>query len=528
MPGDDYCLPAPNTPALNLKFLAAAEAVGLKVFLRDARIDAICNKNNPHPVPLSAIDAQALDSVIYDYRGQPALAGYFLVDEPDQSGSMNPLLAAVVTYFRANDPEHVCFINNYPFPRADENYYKQFVYDVKPFALSYDNYFFQEPPTPDDPTDFLRNLNIARSVTLPYDLPFWVIVQAIKHTILHRAYRQPTEAEKRFEVMQSLAFGAKAILYFTYWTPSDPGAAWYPAIVDKTGVPTSQYDEVTRINADVRALGKYLLSTKSVMVYDSITPPATGLDPPPRLAPVRLAYTAAVTVGIFTDATYTYALLANRDYRDGTAGPAAFGARIVIRLDKETGTWVNAGRLGEVAAIKLSLGAGDAELYCLIAPRVFFETTDGELEQLSLTLTSDGDGWNASKTGNTASAGRITGSIAAYETTFGIGRTARIVYRDGNGRVREAFQILVSENWAHGDLTDLAGAPLAAGDPFGYVSDFGPLGPQARVVYRGKDAHIHELSLSAKPGHWAHRNLTEQAGAPPAAGDPFVLTSAGA
>jgi len=160
MPGDSHCLPATSMPALNLKFLAAAGAAGLKVFLRDTRIDAILDREQPHTVPLSAIDTQALDSVIYDYQGQPALAGYFLTDEPSASGSMNPLLAAVVAHFRANDPEHACFINNLPVPFVDENYYKQFVLEVKPFALSYDNYFLQEPPVVDDPTDFLRNLYI--------------------------------------------------------------------------------------------------------------------------------------------------------------------------------------------------------------------------------------------------------------------------------------------------------------------------------------------------------------------------------
>ena len=324
--------------------------------------------------------------------------------------------------------------------------------------------------------------------------------------------------------MQPLAFGAKGILYFTYWTPTDPPIVWYPSIVDKTGVPTSQYDEVTRINTDVRTIGKYLLPAESVMVYDSGTPPAAGLNPAPPAAPVAFTYATAVTVGVFADATYTYALLANRDYREGTADAPVFRATIVMRLDKETGAWVDAAA-GEDGSTKLTLGSGDAELYSLIPPRVLFKTTGGALEQLSLTFKSDGVGWSASEAGNAAIVGSITGSLAAYETTFGIGRTARIVYRDGGGRVRESFQILVSANWGRGDLTELAGAPPAAGDPFGYVSDFGPLGPQARVVYRGEDGHVHELWLSANPWQWAHGDLTELAGAPPAAGDPFGYVS---
>jgi hypothetical protein len=382
MPSENHCLPGIATPQLNLKYLDAAREAGLKAFLQDTRIDAICDKRNPHPVPLSAVDTRALDSVIADYHGHPALAGYFLIDEPHESGSMNPLLAAVVAHFRAHDPEHACFINNYPVPRVDENYYNRFVLEVKPFTLSYDNYFFREH-APDDPTFFFENLDAARSVTLSHDLPFWVIVQAIKHTLVgRRSYRQPTEAEKRFEVMQSLAFGAKGVLYFTYWTPANSwtpanpdGTIFYPAIVDRNGVPTSQYAGVTRINRDVRTVGKYLLSARSVMVYDGATPPTTGLRAPPPEAPVTLAYPAAVTVGVFTDATNTYALLANRDYRDGTVGPAMFRAATVRQLDKKTGAWIDVGP-DEYGSTELSLAPGDAELYSLISPTVLFKTTE--------------------------------------------------------------------------------------------------------------------------------------------------------
>jgi hypothetical protein len=376
MPSENPCLPGISTPQLNLKFLAAAGAAGLKAFVHDTRIDTILNKRHPHAVPLGDADTRVLDSIIADYQGHPALAGYFLIDEPHNTGSMNHLLAAVVAHFRAHDPEHVCFINNYPIPRVNKNYYENFVLEVKPFTLSYDNYFFRVY-APDNPTFFLENLEIARSVALPHDLPFWVIVQAIRHTLVGSiSYRQPTEAEKRFEVMQSLAFGAKGILYFTYWTPPNSGkpdiphsTIFYPAIIDRAGVPTPQYAGVTRINRDVRAIGRYLLAAESVMVYDSVTPPTSGLRAPPPAAPVTLAYPAAVTVGVFTDAAYTYTLLANRDYRDGTVGPAMFRATTVMQLDKKSGAWVDTGS-EEHGSTEVSLAPGDAELYRLISPYV--------------------------------------------------------------------------------------------------------------------------------------------------------------
>ena len=86
--------------------------------------------------------------------------------------------------------------------------------------------------------------------------------------------------------MQTLAFGGKGLLWFTYWQPEAKG--WGDAIINFDGTPTRQYDEIKRINADVQLFGKYLLPAKSVAVL------STGAIPG---VPVRLAG-APVTIGV--------------------------------------------------------------------------------------------------------------------------------------------------------------------------------------------------------------------------------------
>ena len=76
--------------------------------------------------------------------------------------------------------------------------------------------------------------------------------------------------------MQAMAFGAKAILYFTYWNPLPVTTFPGPAIVNLDGSPTPQYDEVRRINADLRTIGRYLLPAES-MVYQNGTLPIGGI-----------------------------------------------------------------------------------------------------------------------------------------------------------------------------------------------------------------------------------------------------------
>jgi hypothetical protein len=72
-------------------------------------------------------------------------------------------------------------------------------------------------------------------------------------------------------------------------------------------------------------------------------------------------------------------------------------------------------------------------------------------------------------------------------------------------------------HWALTNLSKFAGAPPAGGDPFGLSS--GPEGRQV-VDYKGTDGHIHKLKIDSN-GLWVHADLTALANAPLSAGDPF-------
>ncbi len=92
-----------------------------------------------------------------------------------------------------------------------------------------------------------------------------------------------------------------------------------------------------------------------------------------------------------------------------------------------------------------------------------------------------------------------------------------VVYRGADNHVHQLFATANQAQWSHADLTALTNAPLAIGNPFGYVK-----GAQL-VVYRGADNDIHQLSNNGT--QWAQADLSKLAGAPPAAGDPFAVSS---
>ncbi len=332
----------------NRKILNVVRAAGLKAFVQDGRM--------PFAIGNDATAKPQLDAIVAAYSDHPALAGYFIADEPGPGGFVG--LGEVVAYLRAKDPAHVAFINLLPNYAPEsaigptyEGHVDTFIRTVKPFVVSYDHYHFLK--NGDGPL-FFDNLETVRRISSKHSVPFWNIVLAVAHG----GYRPLTEAEKRFEAMQTLAYGGKGLLWFTYWQP-DASGQWGEAIIRADGSPTRQYAEVKRINADVQAVGKYLLPATCLGVLTQ--------GPQPGV-PARLPG-AAMTVGLFSAGRDHFALVANRDYKAAadTEVELTAGDRPIRRLDKATGRWT--------AVATEVVGAGDVRVCVRVA------AGDGELLQ---------------------------------------------------------------------------------------------------------------------------------------------------
>jgi hypothetical protein len=341
------------TVAQNQATLAAAATTGVKVFVRDARM----------PRSMSEPDAAArLDAVVADYANQPALAGYDLADEPAEAEFAE--LGQVVAHLRARDPAHPAFINVFPSYGAPnyETYLERYATEAGTATFSFDFYPFM---LDGDRDGFLPNLASMRSLSLRHARPFLEIGQATPHL----AYRQPTEAEKRWQVLQSLAHGASGISYFTYWSVALEGFGL--GIVGPDGTPTPQYDEVQRINARAQAIGSYLVGARSVDVFQSPPREASGSPRRPGAA-VDVIGDEPVTAGVFETGAHVYVLLVNgrTDATTSVTADLSFGATLPEVLDPGTGTWstVRATPAGTVARTPVTLDAGDGRLYRIAKP----------------------------------------------------------------------------------------------------------------------------------------------------------------
>ena len=70
-----------------------------------------------------------------------------------------------------------------------------------------------------------------------------------------------------------------------------------------------------------------------------------------------------------------------------------------------------------------------------------------------------------------------------------------VVIGGATALVLAASTTAMAASWSGADLTAIAGAPAAAGNPAGYTTDLTGQGPVARVVYKTTSGHIEELSV---------------------------------
>lgn len=306
----------PVNPQLNAAALRIAHRHGLRMLIKDQRISA-------HQPVAEGWQARA-DEALADYRDLPGLAGFFLLDEPSD-GSIYPDIAALRHRIRRHDPSLIGYVNllpDYVFagPEDYRDYVESYLFRTRPDLLSYDHYPFL---IGSDRPSFFDNLALIRELALEYEVPFMLIVQLMPHA----DYRDPTPAELGWQVYHALAFGARGISYFAYWTPiqvPDNIAYRFRGAIIEGGMRTRHYDVVKVLNRRLRAIAAELEDFRSVGVWDSQG--AFGIDETPE--PIAAVTAGDIVAGAFLHATGESAtLLVNRSYRDA--------ARVELRADVE-------------------------------------------------------------------------------------------------------------------------------------------------------------------------------------------------
>ncbi|GIL28046.1 hypothetical protein [Actinocatenispora comari] len=367
--------------------LRLAEQAGLKMLVTGDPLEVVTAGNfwiagdpSGNRPQLSVDDATVvLRAVLNTYRKYPAFAGLDLVDDP--AANRFTTLAALVGIVRRLAPTVLPYINfrrlGQPWgawgtPGMDAatytTYVQQAVDTIGPSVLSYDRYPLNANGT-DDPLYF-QNWAIVREAGLRANLPTWIYLQSVQYA----GHRLPTAAELAWQANVSLAYGAKGVQYFTYWTP-DPsrGSGFVPAqaLITVAGQRTDLYDAAKAFNTGwLQPAGsqlKPLVSESVVHANDTPLPAgATAFTPDDLL---RRASGDAVVLGRFrptdpADRT-RWLLVANRSPRAAATARLDLHAERVARVgafDPGTGSYVPQ---PNPAIVNVTLRPGAAALYRL-------------------------------------------------------------------------------------------------------------------------------------------------------------------
>ncbi len=270
-----------NSNSRILNVLDHCQSHGLKYFANRAVVTDDIKKyaQNPDPALLTKFT-----NGIKPYANHPAFAGELLMDEPGKPlfGSVNAFASAFKNAF----PEKLWHVNLFPSYATGgiqasnyADYINSWMETLSPHYLSYDSY----PLLTNGKiiNDYYSNLDFIRSKSRFKEIPFWTFIQtlAISGTSGVDDKREPSEADIRWQVWSGLAFGAKGIQYFCYWSPGSGSETFGEALIGLDGQKTVRYDYVKKLNADINAVGKILLNCHAEGVIQTAVAPYNMYEP---------------------------------------------------------------------------------------------------------------------------------------------------------------------------------------------------------------------------------------------------------
>ncbi len=195
------------------------------------------------------------EGTVRELKKHPALAGYFLQDEPNMPQFAE--LAAWAKRIRAVDADHLCYINLFPNTANNllqapsyEEYLERYVREVPDLPISFDFYPVGRTALR---ASWYDNLELIADTSRETRRPFW----AFALTVAFGDHPIATAPHLRLQVYSDLAYGAQVIQYFTYWTPPpspQTGDDFHDGPIDLKGNRTPVYDELKRVNAELKTL----------------------------------------------------------------------------------------------------------------------------------------------------------------------------------------------------------------------------------------------------------------------------------
>lgn len=345
-------------------------------------------REDPQPEVRAAAEPRAavrqrIQELAALYGENPALAGLDLYDEPGRS------LFGILGYARRTlqelAPREFAYVNAWPSyaapgalgTRTYPEYVDRYMDVIRPPVLSFDHYPLLAGGR--TTSDYFYNWAVIRRYSLRYNVPSWTFIQSLgfdgsRAGLAKR--RSPDEADLLWQVNVSLAYGAKGIQYFTYWTPQasqNSSIRFGPALIYGNGSRTPRYRYATEVNRYLRVVGRALLDFNSESVtHARERRPPRGAEVFRRDAYIKAVYGSPVIMGTFRNpatAPSRRLLVVNRSPENAAKTRLTLADRVrgVYRLNSWTGEFervrISRTRAGRVVWMRIP--PGGARLFLL-------------------------------------------------------------------------------------------------------------------------------------------------------------------
>ncbi len=342
--------------------LPECEELGLKVIMAPDVPDILVWMREWKHLSDEEIDAR-VKTMVDSAGDSPAVAGYFLTDEP--GATCFPALGKAVNAVRKYAPGKLAYINLFPgyatIGAPDQSqletesfteYLERFVEDVKPQFISYDNYMVQysnDLVIKERIPVYFNDLIEVRRVAMKHGLPFWNIVSSNQ---IRPFTTIPSPANLRFQAYTTLAAGYRGLTWFTYYAR---GYGYAPIGTD--GEKNITWTYLQAVNHEVKALGPIMNKLDSTGLYFTSPAIAPNLPEGPGIIIETVESDVPLMVGEFKhEDGSAYAMIVNLSLeksaklipmRDGEAVEGVYfsphdGRPLPINYDH--GLWVVAGQ----------------------------------------------------------------------------------------------------------------------------------------------------------------------------------------
>ena len=367
-----------DTPEIQAKFLDLAEKHGMTLIVSDGSFDKV----------VLGLTEEEIKANVAKYKNNPVVTGFHLQDEPSNANVFIDAYKAI----REEAPHldgHINFIHmtavggpdGYNRKMGDWLSLTNGICDI-PTWLMYDYYPF-ENGKPFDYSLYLLQLDTVRKLGLRNDVPTAYYLQGMGVEGEGQWYL-PSEAENRYQVYSSLAYGFKKLSYFL----------WSGHLVSNEGVPNELYHNAARVNAEALVLGPILAGCDAVDVYMTQTQyEHTELLPEGYVISVAEEGNADMILSRFVhkETGRNYIMLVNNDMTAEqsitfTVDAEITGLAVVSKTDGTLSPYA-----GENGTYTVTLAAGDGILLALpedyICP-VDMERANSSIVGVNLTPTA--------------------------------------------------------------------------------------------------------------------------------------------